>query len=201
VCNSHQAAREWGFARHRVIWHGLDPQEFPPGTHQAGVVGHGFDPVRPHYRGGHEFRRVAALLMPGVAVATHEHPGVCGISPSDRRYAELSFRAWVDHLRRFKVYLNTTLRSPMPRSRTEAMMCGVVPVSLRNHDVDRFVVQGENGFYGDSPEELAGYISFLLGNEAARADIAREARATALLVFNHDRFLSDWTAMLQELGF
>ena len=28
ICNSHQAQREWGFRRSRVIWHGFDPPNF-----------------------------------------------------------------------------------------------------------------------------------------------------------------------------
>jgi glycosyltransferase involved in cell wall biosynthesis len=80
------------------------------------------------------------------------------------------------------------------------MMCGVIPVSLRNHDVDHFIINGVNGFYGDSPEELVDAIRFLLSNERARARIAKAARKTAAQTFNHDRFLSEWTLLLQRLG-
>src|SRR5437763_41472 len=37
VVNSHQAAREWRFSKTRIIWHGLDPQEFLPGSHDLDV--------------------------------------------------------------------------------------------------------------------------------------------------------------------
>ena len=201
VCNSHQAAQEWQFHRQRVIWHGIDPQEFPPGTHELGVVSHGLDRYRPHYRGLHVLRRVADLLGDDCPIAGHDHDGLKLTSPSHPAYAELSYRRWIDHLRRFKIYLNTTRRSPMPRSRSEAMMCGVIPVSLRNHDVDHFIINGLNGFYGDSPEELADAVRFLLGNETARLAMASAARETAAQTFNHDRFMSDWIVMLKDLGF
>jgi hypothetical protein len=200
VCNSHQAAREWRFHRHRVIWHGMDPQDFPPGTHELGILSHGGDRYRPHYRGVHELQRVQQLLGRDIPIATHEHEGVKLVAPSNSAYPDLSYRAWIDHLRRFKIYLNTTLRSPMPRSRTEAMMCGVIPVSLRNHDVEEFTKNGVNGFYGENATELAEAILFLLRNEPARVAIARAARDTAAQVFNHDRFLSDWTMLLKEFG-
>ena len=201
ICNSHQAAAEWRFRRQRVIWHGLDPREFPPGTHELPVLSHGEDRYRPHYRGFHELRRVKELLGEGVPVASHRHDPVSAVPPDDPSDAALSFRAWVDHLRRYKIYLNTTLRSPMPRSRTEAMLCGAIPVSLRNHDVDRFVAQGVNGFYGDTPEELAEAIRYLLADERARVRMARAARDTAVRTCNISRFLDDWTVMLKELGF
>ncbi len=200
VCNSHQAAQEWQFHRCRVIWHGIDPQEFPPGSHELGVVSHGTDRHRPHYRGTHDLHSVMSLLGPDVPVASHKHEGPKLVLPDDPSYAQCSYRAWIDHLRRYKIYLNTTLRSPMPRSRTEAMMCGVIPVSLRNHDVDHFIINGVNGFYGDSPEELVDAIRFLLGNERARAKIAKAGRETAAQTFNHDRFLTEWTRMLQSMG-
>ena len=41
-------------------------------------------------------------------------------------YALAKFRRYVDELRRYSVYFNPTLRSPMPRARGEPMMCGVV---------------------------------------------------------------------------
>jgi glycosyltransferase involved in cell wall biosynthesis len=164
------------------------------------VVSHGPDRYRPHYRGLHELEDVVQRLGDAIPVATHEHEGVKLVSPSSPFYPELNYRAWIDHLRHFKIYLNTTLRSPMPRSRTEAMMCGVIPVTLRNHDADRFIVNGSNGFYGDSPEELADAIHFLLANEPARSAMARQARDTAARVFNHDRFLSEWTVLLKNLG-
>ena len=36
-------------------------------------------------------------------------------------------------------------------------MTGVIPVCLRNHDVDMFIEQGIDGFYADTPEELADF--------------------------------------------
>jgi glycosyltransferase involved in cell wall biosynthesis len=110
------------------------------------------------------------------------------------------FRAYVDRIRSFTVYLNTTLRSPMPRSRGEAMMCGVVPVSLRNHDVEHFIRHGVNGFYADSPEELAEYVRFLIRHPEAAGRVSAAARRTALDVFNHDRYLAEWTALLGEVA-
>lgn len=201
VCNSWQAAREWGFADSRVIWHGLDPQEFPAGTHERAVVAHATDWDRPHYRGAHMMAEVRArLAADGIAVAGHGHDGVALRAFGASDYGSGNFRAWIDHLRRHKVYLNTTRRSPMPRSRTEAMLCGTIPVSLNNHDVSAYIRNGINGFYGDSAEELVDQVRFLCRNEAARVKISAAARATAIDLFNHDRFLSEWVELLDGLA-
>ena len=78
-------------------------------------------------------------------------------------------------------------------------MCGVVPVSLKNHDVDMFIRSGENGFFADEPEALADFLTFLCRNQTECARIGAAARDTALTVFNHDRFLSTWAGLLHDL--
>ena len=200
VCNSHQAAREWGFSKSHVIWHGFDPQEIPLGGRRREIVGHGVDVNRPHYRGSHAYAKILGALDPSWEVRDHINEGAGLLGPDDQRYAAASYRAWIDHVGDFKIYLNTTLRSPMPRARSEAMMAGVVPVSMRNHDVDHFVRNGVNGFYGDEPHELADALKFLLNNPSACDTMSAAARRTALEIFNHDRFLSDWSTLLKQLG-
>ena len=116
------------------------------------------------------------------------------------RYALASYRAWIDHVTDYKAYLNTTLRSPMPRSRTEAMIGGVIPVTLDNHDAGHFIRNGVNGFLGETSEELAEALRFIMRNDTAREAISAEARRTALQIFNHDRYLSDWEVLLHEVG-
>jgi GT2 family glycosyltransferase len=195
VCNSWQALDEWGFEDARVIWHGFDPQEFAPGTYERAVLTHGADPNRPHYRGESVYNEVLARLE-GVRIDTARHPGAPILRRTTNAYAVRNFRSYVDHIRKYTAYLNTTLRSPMPRSRGEAMMCGVIPVCLRNHDVEHFIRHGVNGFVGDSAPELASYIEHLLAHPADARRIGESARRTAMDVFNNDRFLAEWCDLL-----
>lgn len=198
VVNSHEAAREWGFHKMHVIWHGYDPQEFHPGQHDLDVVSHGIDPWRPHYRGAHQLRDVLSRLGSDITVSTHKHASPTPVPLGDRRYAEYKFSNWIDHLGRHKIYLNTTLRSPMPRARTEAMLCGVIPVSLDSHDVSRFIQNGVNGFYSSSVEELAEFCRTICNNATMREKMSGVARNTAMDVFNHDRFLTRWVELVEE---
>lgn len=197
VCNSWQAFHEWQFADAQVIWHGLDPQEIPCGTHERDVITHGKDLHRIHYRGSHFLDRVLTKLNPGISVNTHRHFDSNVLPLVHPEYSNYSLRSWIDHLGSHKIYLNTTIRSPMPRSRTEAMMAGVVPVSLQNHDVDCFVENGINGFYSTETDELSEYINFLISHPAAWQRISNKARSSAIDVFNNDRFLAQWSQLLQ----
>jgi len=141
---------------------------------------------------------VLARLSSEISVSTHKHPAEAPVPRSDPRYSGFAFRNWLDHLGRHKIYLNTTLRSPMPRSRTEAMLCGVIPVSLDNHDVSRFIKNGVNGFYSSSPEELADFCRSVSRNSAMQERMSAAARATAVDVFNHDRFLTQWVTLVEK---
>jgi hypothetical protein len=198
VCNSYQAELEWGFVDSRVIWHGFDPIEFPPATLQRDVLTLSRDNFRPHYRGAWEQDEVISLLAPGVRTETASHGGASLENRESNAFAVRQFRSYVDRIRQFKVYLSTTLRSPMPRSRGEAMMTGVIPVSLRNHDVDLFIENGVDGFYDDQPTELAKFINDLLRDHGRVAVMSNAARRKALDVFNHARYLHEWEALLHD---
>jgi glycosyltransferase involved in cell wall biosynthesis len=117
----------------------------------------------------------------------------------NNHYAIAKYRSYVDEIRRYSVYFNPTLRSPMPRARGEPMMCGVVTVSANNHDVDMFIENGINGFYSNDPDELRDYLVFLMRNPQAVSRIGAAGRRTALDLFNHDRYLAEWNATIQSL--
>lgn len=200
VCNSHQALAEWGFADAKVIWHGFDPQEFPAGSRTRDILALSPDRHRPHYRGAWEDAIVRGRLDPSLQIETAAHGGAPMEPRGTHTYAVRTLRAYVDRIRQFTFYLNTTLRSPMPRSRGEAMMTGVIPVSLRNHDVDRFIENGVNGFYSDDPAELADWINHVFRDRDRVHMISAAARRTAIDLFNHDRYLAAWQRLLTELA-
>lgn len=199
VCNSQQALGEWGFHQSRAIWQGFDPQEFPPATYERDVLALEPEPVRIHYRGMWEHNQVERRLDPRIRIETARHRGAALEIEQSNAYAVKSYRSYVDRIRQFTVYLNTTLRSPMPRSRGEAMMTGVVPVCLDNHDVDLFIQPGINGFYSKEPEELADFINYVIANKDKARCMGAAARTTALDLFNHDRYLNEWGKLINEV--
>jgi glycosyltransferase involved in cell wall biosynthesis len=203
VCNSNQAEHEWGFSRSRTIWHGFAPHEYPPGVHDRGVLSmpRGALTNRPHYNGLAIHDQTRELL--GEAVPFH-HLSVPDPLPAYRpgtaNWAIAKYQNYVREVGRYAIYFNPTQRSPMPRSRGEAMMAGLATVSLRTHDAEMFIRNGVNGFYADSPEELAEQILFLSRNDKARQNIARASRRTAVDLFNQDRYLAEWSVMLKQVA-
>lgn len=199
VCNSHQSHSEWGFRQSRTIWQGFGPPELPPATYERDVLALEPDPVRIHYRGMWEQDRVERRLDPQIRIETARHRGAAIEIEQSNAFAVKNYRSYVDRIRKFTVYLNTTLRSPMPRSRGEAMMTGVVPVCLDNHDVSMFIQPAINGFYSKEPEELADFINHIMSNKGEARRVGAAARRTALDLFNHDRYLNEWCKLIKEV--
>ena len=200
VCNSHQAQREWRFNRSKVIWQGFDPTQFPPSSYERGILTLGPSMKnRPYYRGWQVYQDILARL-PKEMHPTHTRVSAPSIryKAETHEYAWAKFRKYVQTLGQFSVYLNPTIRSPMPRSRGEAMMCGLVPVSLNNHDVEFFIRNGVNGFYADNAPELADYLHYLMRNPSITRRIGEAARQTASDLFNHDRYLREWEKTINE---
>ncbi|WP_407275616.1 glycosyltransferase [Halothiobacillus sp. DCM-1] len=200
VCNSHQARMEWGFHKSRVIWHGFDPVEFLPATYSKGILSP-LGPLvssRPYYRGFYLYQEVFSESFP------HEFrpETLCVPNPDveyiDNVFAVAKYKNYIDQIRKYSVYFNPTLRSPMPRARCEPMMCGVVTVSAHNHDVDLFIRNGVNGFYSNDPNELRGQLIYLMKNPGVNRKMGAEARKTAINLFNHDRYLADWSVLFGE---
>lgn len=199
VLNSHQAQREWRFRNSRVIWHGFDPAEFPPATYERSILSP-LGPLvtsRPHYRGyflhKEVFRDVPVEAKPENLEVPEPH-----VLYSGNTYAIAKYRNYIDEIRRYSIYFNPTQRSPMPRARCEPMMCGVVTVSARNHDIDMFIRNGVNGFYSSDPDELRRILIDLARRPAAVRQIGAESRKTALDIFNHDRYLADWRKLISD---
>jgi hypothetical protein len=200
VCNSYQAHAEWRFHRSSVIWHGFDPTEFPPGTHERGILSP-LGPLvlsRPHYRGYFLYQKVfdgcRDELRPETLCVPEPHPAYTG-----NAYAVAKFRRYVDEIRRYSVYFNPTLRSPMPRARGEPMMCGVVTVNADNHDVSRFIEQGVDGFYSNDADELREQLRFLVRNPDSAIRMGAAARAKAVQVFHIERYLAQWSELIREV--
>jgi Glycosyl transferases group 1 len=199
VCNSYQAQAEWRFRQSSVIWHGFDPAEFPPATYERGILSP-LGPLvlsRPHYRGYFLYRQVFDGHYDQLRPETLQVPEPQ--SQAGNAYALAKFRAYVNELRRYSVYFNPTLRSPMPRARGEPMMCGLVTVSARNHDVDRFIENGVDGFYAEDADELRSQLYFLVRSPDVTRRVGAASRAKAINVFHIQRYLADWKRLIYQV--
>lgn len=199
ICNSNQAHSEWGFKNSKVIWQGFDPCEYPESTYEKGILSLGKAiKERPHYRGYEIFNQVFKNLP------EKDHPAEFKVNEPfqrvfDNNYALAKYYEYIAEVKKHSIYFNPTIRSPMPRSRGEAMMCGLSTVSLNNHDVNLFIKNGINGFYSDNTDELSEYLKFLINNPSICKQIGKEARKTSSDLFNIDRYLHEWQINFNDL--
>lgn len=116
--------------------------------------------------------------------------------------ANVKCRSWDEYretIGRSLVYFNPTWNSPMPRSRTEAMMSGACIISTRHHDWDQYIENGVNGFIiPDNPQSAANLISELLTTRVREArEIGQRGKQTAMIEFSHERWANDWSKFLE----
>lgn len=105
-------------------------------------------------------------------------------------------RDWEDYKRFLGsslIYINPTLDSPMPRSRTEAMLSGCCILTSKHHNADEFIEHGVNGFIvPDNPLSYADAIHNLLNycyEDCIK--IGQKGKETAQKVFNVETYLDD----------
>ena len=200
ICNSQQALNEWKFQNSKCIWHGLDPTEFCETSRKRKVLALTNMINRPHYRGYDVLHKVSAKLPKALKPSNlnvKETRMYCNTRNNEYAYAK--FNNYIKTVGEFSIYFNPTIRSPMPRSRTEAMMCGLATISYETHDVNLFIKNGVNGFYSKDIDELAEYIIFLGNNPDACTRIGKEGRKTACDIFNHDRYLYEWQETIKSI--
>ena len=78
-------------------------------------------------------------------------------------------------------------------------MCGLATVSARNHDVDRFIENGVDGFYAEDADELRSQLYFLVRNPDVTRRVGAASRAKAIKVFHIQRYLADWKRLISHV--
>ncbi len=201
VVNSHQAYGEWQFRNARVIWQGFDPGEFPerpPGISQTArilTLPKDAYALRPRYHGADLLDIVRRRIPQRLEQLAVPEPDLL-LAGND--YARAKFAHYIATLHQYDLYINPTRHSPMPRTRGEAMLCGLATVSATSHDVDLFINNGINGFHATEAEELAEQVRYLLAHPEEARQIALAGRATGIELFGIDRFLADWRRLIRD---
>lgn len=200
VCNSHQAKCEWQFKNSTVIWHGLSPSDFPSGKNNQGILTMAERAMkgRPHYNGYFIYQKVRKALADEAAFAEISVPNPENKVSAGNHWATQKYHNYVRALANYTTYFNPTRRSPMPRTRAEAMMAGLISVSYTSHDVDMFIKNGINGFHSRDPEELAEFMRFI-ARSTSTDELRRQSLITARDEFNIDRYLSSWQHLIHSV--
>lgn len=107
-----------------------------------------------------------------------------------------------DFLGRALLYISQTLDSPMPRSRTEAMLSGSCVLTSRYQDADLYIEHGKNGLIvPDNPLSYAETINQLINfNYQAALAVGQAGKETAQKYFNTERYLKDLWYIVSEVA-
>ena len=186
LVNSHRALKQWGWEnRHgaRTIIHGMDASEWRD------------LPKEP---------RVVTMISPGGFPAYYDRTFLDyvkdGLEQRDIYHCHItvdweaqSFDDYRDFLGRSLIYFNPTRESPMPRSRTEAMLSGACVLTTPHQDADTFIKDGVNGFLVKrNPEAVVDLIEELINDPQRAIKIGQEGKKTAIELFNWDRYEKEW---------
>lgn len=185
VVNSYKAAEEWGFGK--VIQHGLEAEEWID------------NPVKEN--------RIIVTISPGNAEGDHTKDGwaeyynrffldkVKEQVPITHIGSDITFdnfQAYKEYIGSSLIYFNPTLHSPMPRSRTEAMLSGACVVTTPFHDADTFIENGVNGFIVKTEKEAVKTLKYLLDNPEKAKEIGQRGKKTAMRKFEKKRYQAEW---------
>jgi glycosyltransferase involved in cell wall biosynthesis len=186
LVNSYRALEQWGWTNRknaRTLIHGMDPDEW-------------WDlPKEP---------RVVTMISPGGFPAYYDRTFLDyvkdGLEERDIYHCHITvdweakdFDDYRNFLGRSLIYFNPTRESPMPRSRTEAMLSGACVITTPHQDADRFIKNGENGFIVKrNPEAVVKLIESLIMNPQKAVAIGQKGKETAKELFNWDRYQTEW---------
>jgi hypothetical protein len=92
-----------------------------------------------------------------------------------------------------KIFLNTSLVSPVPTALLEAMSCGCAIVSTDTCMIPEIIQHEYNGFTAKSPKELRQYVDKLLGDAPLCAEMGHRARDTIVTKFGLKSFINSWS--------
>tara|TARA_R110002096_G_scaffold173997_13_gene349658 strand:- start:2538 stop:3467 length:930 start_codon:yes stop_codon:yes gene_type:complete len=188
VANSTTSHRLWGLANSRPILHGFSPEEWPQTDYS--------DPrvvvVQSHQAGRHsQFRNHEA-------VTKIEDAGIhlCWVG------RDVKFSSWDgyrDFLSHSSILLNPAHASPNPRTRAEAMLCGLAVVSTASQGESDYIENGVNGYCSDDIDELIDHLRLLQNDPDLTRRIGGAGRETAQKVFHIDRFRDEWTELVKSV--
>lgn len=187
VVNSKQAGAQWGWGT--PIIHGIDPTEWEDLPKEPRVV-------TSLSTGGMNKAYRRELLHVTIDMLREKGHDLQWIQATVR---PKSWELYKEYIGRSLIYFNPTWQSPMPRSRTEAMMTGACIVSTRHHDWDQYIENGVNGFIiPDNPQSAADLIAELLTTRIKEArEVGERGRQTAMKHFHIDRWMKDWADFLE----
>jgi len=188
VCNSVTAHARWQIPNSVYVRHGMSPEEWPQTNYgrQNIVV------TQPHSKIHSAYRNNDAIVS---------FEALTGIKLDwvGRDYHFDTFDKYRAFLSKSSIYFSPSFASPNPRARTEAMLCGLVPVTTDSHGENEYIENGVNGFCSNNIDQLFECLIELNNNPRKCMEMGMAARRTAQKVFNISNFKSQWRSVISKV--
>jgi glycosyltransferase involved in cell wall biosynthesis len=178
----------WKEGEAMIVHHGIDTNLFSPSNVQREerVLSVVNDWINRDWCCGFSLWKLITGY-PDTTIPVH----VIGDTPGLSKPAS-STKQLVEEYRKSKVFMNTSVVSPIPTSLLEAMSCGCAVVSTSNCMIPEIIENGKNGYISNVPLELKMYAELLLNNDEVAEEMGKHARDTILNNFSIEDFVSNW---------
>lgn len=103
-----------------------------------------------------------------------------------------------NNYQRARLFLNTSLYSPVPTVMMEAMACGCPVVTTGTCMIPEIIQHGVNGIIANSSEELNFWCKELLNNPQLAERLGAKGRETIVEKYNLNRFVKNWNDLFYK---
>lgn len=191
IVNSYESINRWGWGYPLI--HGMRPSDWLDLPKEPMVV----LPLSPAGLDKYYNRQLISTIKD----ALPERTGFEMVH-TNVNYAVMDWQDYKETIGRALVTIFPFKDSPMPRSRTEAMLSGSTVLSSRYHNADEFIKTGVNGFImPDNPLSYVEAINQLINyNYRETVAIGQKGKATALQYFTEDQYQADLWHILTEVA-
>lgn len=179
IVNSYTAVKRWGWGYPLI--HGLDPDEWWDQPKEMRIV----LPLSPGGLDTYYNRQ----LHTHIKEQTKEKM-IMDVLHTNVNYKVIDWNDYRQLLGGSLIALTPFKDSPMPRSRTEAMLSGCCVLTSKYQDVERFIKSGVNGLIvPDNPLSYVETIDQLINfNYRKAVEMGQNAKETAKKYFHIDRY-------------
>jgi len=194
IVNSHQAKEDWGWG-HPLI-HGISAKDWKPDTKEPRICAY-------ISAGGIGDKYYNRSYLVDVMEGLKEKYGIMlQWINTPHCFGAKSIIEYKEFIARSLIFFNPTFASPMPRSRTEAMLSGCCIVTTPQHGAADFIEHGKNGFivpHNDVPFTVDLLAELMNNNYKQAIEVGKRGRETAKELFNYDRFEKDWLQVIHNI--
>ena len=190
---THFNALMWdsGITPSRVVEHGVAV----PDLEWTGELDTAICVVNNLYRRG---RRLGPDVFDDVAGQVPVDLAGMNGEPHARWLGDIPLAALHARLPAYRVFFNPIRYTSLGLAVCEAMALGLPVVGLATTEMATAVRNGENGYVETDPRLLVTHLRRLLADRDEAAELSAGARRVAGERFGIDRFVADWTTVLQE---